>query len=235
MFNYMVYKFLEKIPTLLQRHCLLCSCGIDAKSQVFGLCSYCLASLPSMEPSCQHCGELTAKLMLQCGDCLSAPPCFDRVFCATRFNPDAQLLIHQLKQFDLAAARCLTDCLYQAIAQSELAIDAIVSVPMHWRRAFIKGNNHSALLAKRLAKKLGISCQQQWIKKLKHTKTQRGLSAKQRKKNLSSAFTCLQDVSGLHIAIVDDVITTGSTMNEIAKALKSAGAARVYAIAVAKA
>lgn len=232
----MVYKFFEKLPYILQKSCLLCRCSLDSESTVFGLCSYCFNALPDFSPSCLQCGDPTARPLVQCGECARKPPFYQQTLCATRFNPDIQHLIHQLKQqHDLAANRCLVDLLIRNISSASLELDVIIAVPMHWRRLLIRGNNHSALLARSLAKKLAIPYHPKLIKKARHTPTQRGLAAKQRQKNLRQAFYCTEDLSGLHIGVVDDVITTGSTMNEIAKALKQTGASCVSAIAVARA
>lgn len=231
-----VYNMLKKLPYYLQRQCLLCRCTIDKNSMVFGLCSYCINAFPEFSPNCQQCGDPTARSLSACGECVRMPPHYDQTICFTRFNRDIQFLIHQLKQqHDLAVRHCLADCLVQAIQQADGPLDAIIAVPMHWRRAFIRGNNHSALLASFVAKKLAITHLPKAVKKVRHTRTQRGLAAKQRNRNLRNAFYCREHVQGLHIGIIDDVITTGSTMNEIAKALKQAGAAKVSAVAVAKA
>lgn len=232
---YKVYKALKKLPYYLQRQCLLCRCDIDKSSTVFGLCSHCINAFPEFSPSCQQCGDPTAKPLSACGECLRMPPHYDQTVCFTRFNRDIQYLIHQLKQqHDLAIRRCLADSLVQAIRQADLSLDAIIAVPMHWRRAFLRGNNHSALLASHIAKKLAIVYFPKAVKKVRHTQTQRGLAAKQRNRNLRHAFYCQENMQGLHIGIIDDVMTTGSTMNEIAKVLKQAGAIKVSAITVAK-
>lgn len=228
--------FFANLPYHIQKQCLLCRCAIDENSKVFGLCSYCLNAFPAFSPNCQQCGDPTARLLPACGECLRAPPYYDHTVCFTRFSRDIQYLIHQLKQqHDLAVRRCLADSLVQAMQQADLALDAIIAVPMHWRRAFIRGNNHSALLASYIAKKLAIAYLPKAVKKVRHTRNQRGLAARERSRNLRNAFYCQENVQGLHIGIIDDVMTTGSTMNEIAKALKQAGAAKVSAIAVAKA
>ncbi len=231
----MVYNFLKKLPYQLQKQCLLCQCAIVNNTDIYGLCSYCLNAQPAMQPCCLQCGSMTAKPMQQCGECAKKPPHFAQTIAFTRFNPDIQRLIYPLKQqHDLAVLRLLSDCLVATVLQQTLNVDVIIPVPMHWRRKLLQGNNHGALLAKQVAKKLSITYNDHWLKKQWHTQPQRGQSGQKRRLNLLGAFYCQQNLSGHRIAIVDDVMTTGSTMNEVAKALKKAGAAEVIALVVAK-
>lgn len=227
----MVYQWVKS----LQQRCLLCQCTISA-SPLFGLCKDCYQAMPAAEPCCQQCGLPTAITLKQCGECLKQPPLFDHTRCCTQFTADSQTLIHHLKkQHDLAYCRLLADWLTQQLPRCPTPVDALLPVPMHWQRALWQGNNHSLLLAKQLACNSGIPCQPDWLKKRHKTMPQRGLSAAQRRRNLKNAFTATSEVSAKHLVLVDDVMTTGSTMNELSRVLKKAGALSVTALVIARA
>jgi len=105
--------------------------------------------------------------------------------------------------------------------------DTIVSVPLHSRRAWRRGYNQSALLAIPLARWLNCEYQPTAIRRVRPTATQHQLTAKQRRGNLKGAFRVDIPLAGRHMVIVDDVVTTGSTVAEIARLLKKQGAATI--------
>lgn len=235
----MVYKFLRSLFYTLQGRCLLCECAMIEPSQIFGLCGHCLHAMPEKGYCCRRCGLPTAADIAECGECLQNRPYYQQIVFCTPYNPDIQRLIIQLKQHhDMACCRLLADYLaYSYYRQSPPLplLHALLPVPMHKKRLLQRGNNHSLLLARKLAKRLAIPCHSHWLKKHRHTVPQRSLAAKQRRRNLRNAFSVTADVRGKNIAIVDDVMTTGSTANEIAKVLMKAGANTVYILLVARA
>jgi ComF family protein len=113
-------------------------------------------------------------------------------------------------------------------------VDLIIPVPLHNSRLRSRGYNQAWELAKHLSKLSGINASHKYCHRIKKTPLQTGLKASERKRNLRQAFSVKADVSGLHVCIVDDVMTTGSTLEAIASALKSAGVARVSGIVVAR-
>lgn len=255
----MVYKFLStflhNIPRHLQHNCLLCRHSIHPQSAIFGLCHYCETSLPRIQHACRRCAiplEITAGY---CGQCLQKEPAFSATHCAVLYQGDIPKLIHQLKyQHDKAVNYLLADLFIQSLCTQSLCtqsllipssatatftmafanIDMIIPVPMHKKRNLQRGNNQSTLLSLTISKKLQLPHNDQLLQRTQLTPTQQGLSAKQRRKNLDNVFELNQPVAGLRIAVVDDVITTGSTMNEIAKTLLRAGASEVVAWAIAR-
>lgn len=233
----MVYNCLDPLLPLLQRHCLLCLCPMDKQSPVYGLCSYCLAAMPRPRFSCSQCGLPLASDENRCGACIQHPPAFDYTVFCTHFNPYVQHLVMRLKkQHDNASCRLMADWLSLSVQESTLPnIDALIAVPMHWQRNLWRGNNHSTLLAKRLAQRLDLPFYAKAVKKTRNTLPQRSLTARQRKRNLRGAFAAQENLTDLHIGIVDDVMTTASTMEAIARALKKAGAAKVSALVIARA
>jgi len=105
--------------------------------------------------------------------------------------------------------------------------DLIVPVPLHWKRRFVRGFNQSQWLANYLGQQLNISVDNKLLTRTRNTPPQQQLKRKQRQKNLKGAFQVNHTLNGQHIALIDDVVTTGSTASELARLLKKAGASRV--------
>ncbi len=120
----------------------------------------------------------------------------------------------------------------QVIHQMWPTIDKVVPLPLHPVREFSRGYNQAYLIAKQM-KKLKGKIALNLLKRSKRTKAQSGLSKSERQRNLKRAFECSKDVSGLTVLLVDDVVTTGNSVNEAAKALIEKGATAVYVAAVA--
>lgn len=105
--------------------------------------------------------------------------------------------------------------------------DLIVPVPLHWKRRFVRGFNQSQWLANYLGRQLNISVDNKLLTRIRNTPPQQQLRRKQRQKNLKGAFQVNDSLNGQHIALIDDVVTTGSTASELARLLKKTGASRV--------
>jgi ComF family protein len=115
--------------------------------------------------------------------------------------------------------------------------DVVVPVPLHWLRRLERGYNQAAMLARPLAKQLRVPFSTRRLRRIRYTSHQTGQSATSRQENLRGAFASwpAHRIRGLRILLVDDVMTTGSTCSEAARALKKAGAARVVAAVLARA
>ena len=115
-----------------------------------------------------------------------------------------------------------------------LAGFTVMPVPLHKRRFHWRGFNQSELLAKKIAEKLGLNFESDLVIRSKNTKPQVDLKAEERKKNIENAFALSKALENKNYLLVDDVVTTGSTLNEIAKLLKKEGANQVWAITLAR-
>lgn len=247
----MVYKFLSGLAHhcthQLQQTCLLCHCNVshcnlshcncktNPPSGIFGLCRFCHESLPWIGHSCERCALPLLMDARHCGKCLTEPPLFSSAHCAASYEGSIPALIHQLKhRHNNAVTHLLTDIFGHSIKSPLPAADLLIPVPMHCRRNLKRGNNHSDLLGKAISKNLGIPFNNQLLQRIRPSPTQQGLTAEQRRKNLANAFVANKKLEGMRIAVLDDVLTTGSTMNEIAKTLRNAGAVEVHAWAVAR-
>lgn len=157
----------------------------------------------------------------------------ERLVSVSDYMPPLSLLVHQLKftrrsEIAAALARLLLQEVLMARRSTGLQLpDRIVSVPLWSRRHWRRGFNQSDLLCQPLARWLGCAWDSQTITRVRATATQHHLSARLRKRNLKNAFRLELPVQGLHMVIVDDVVTTGSTVAEIAQLLLRNGAATV--------
>ena len=129
--------------------------------------------------------------------------------------------------------RPLADLLAAALPRHE-AFDAVVPVPLHWRRRWQRGFNQSELLARAVARRTALPMIPA-LRRLRYTPAQAGLSNTARRKNVAAAFACRRPVSGKRILLIDDVLTTGSTAAASAAVLRRAGAARIALLTVARA
>ncbi|EHK6579138.1 DNA utilization protein GntX [Escherichia albertii] len=199
----------------------------------WGICSVCSHAAHKHEMLCPQCRLPTAHIALPCGRCLKKPPPWQRLITVSSYTPPLSPLIHQLKfsqrsEIASALSRLLLLAVLHARRTSGLQLpDRLVSVPLwrhrHWRRGF----NQSDLLCQPLSHWLHCQWDSEAVTRTRATATQHFLNARLRKRNLKNAFRLELPVQGLHMVIVDDVVTTGSTVAEIAQLLLRNGAATV--------
>lgn len=211
--------------------CWLCHLPLACPS--WGFCSRCTAIFPPPLAVCPQCGLPALSERLSCGRCLLQPPPWDALVYVSDYKPPLRRLIHDLKfnatpSLAPALARLLLLSILHARRERQLTLpDILLSVPLHQRRALQRGYNQSALIANSLALWFRCRHSHKAVRRLRAGFTQHQLGAKQRQSNLKGAFRVEIPVAGLHIAIVDDVVTTGNTVAEIARLLKKQGAATV--------
>jgi ComF family protein len=203
--------------------CLLCA----APSSHANLCDGCRAELPYLPAErCPRCAAPSLRSEV-CGSCLAHPPQYDRVLCACAYAFPLDRVIQRFKfAADLAAAPLLAELLAGAIHAADLP-DVIVPMPLSDARLQSRGFNQALELARLLARSTGIRLAPRGCVRVRHDEAQSALPFAQRSRNVRGAFVSLQDFSGLAVAVVDDVLTTGATLNEVAAVLRRAGATRV--------
>ena len=198
-----------------------------------GLCIRCLSkATPPPGGICNRCGAPAAADIPHCAECRSRDFSFDRARQCARFTSIARLAVLQLKyRGRLGLAEVL------ALAMAEVARDlqpkVITWVPSSPRRTRERGFDHAQLLASALADRLGVFCSEM-IERVRETPPQVGLDPAIRRTNLVGAFACRLPAPE-RILVVDDVLTTGASASEAARALKAAGATQVDALAFARA
>ena len=213
-------------------HCLCCATPLPWGSKT-NICSTCLPRLSSMTtPHCPVCGRMYANSggdSHVCGVCIEHRYDFDKARSVFRYNEEIGTLIHSLKfvgkKTGLRTMATLAD---NSSLKGLSEPDVIVPVPLHVEKLRTRGFNQSLLLARALfpehKEKIG-----HYLIRSRPTKPQTGLKGDERRKNVVGAFAVPdpQEVKGKKICLVDDVFTTGTTVNECAKTLKKAGAATV--------
>ncbi|MNF43976.1 DNA utilization protein GntX [compost metagenome] len=221
-----VYSWLKN-----KQYCTLCD---EAADTPHNLCVSCESELPWLGARCQVCALPLPHAGLTCGACLQRPPSFDRVEAPWRYAFPVDSLItrfkHQAKwPLGRLLGKLLSHHLLHAFDEGLTRPDLLLPVPLAERRQRQRGFNQAALLAQWLGEQLHLPLQQHWLQRVIDTPAQQQLDAATRKRNLRRAFALApaSAVSGLHLALVDDVLTTGATAESLARLLKKAGAARV--------
>ena len=223
----------DTLDALLPSHCLLCG----ARGQgALSLCVACEADMPRNATCCARCAlplETPAPL---CGRCIKRAPPWDAAWAPFRYEwPLAQLEARFKFGSDLAAG-CTLSSLWNAARAPNALPDAIVPVPLHPSRLRKRGYNQALELAKPLAKHLGVPLLREALRRSRATDAQTELTAIQRRRNVRGAFEANFDrETPQHVAVLDDVFTTGATLAECVRVLKRVGVQRVDVWALARA
>ena len=213
----------------LPQNCL--GCGREGRV----LCLSCIAKLPRISPPlCHLCGLPSQGL--KCPDCSRQKPAFDGLRSPFCFDKLVREVIHQFKYHNI---RCLAEPLaielVKYMQQNPLPSELVVPVPLHPYRLRKRGYNQSELVARYMGRMLGLKVDTKSLRRIVNTKSQAMLEkALLRHKNMKDAFVSSSPVQGKKILLVDDVSTSGSTLNSCASALKKAGAASVWGLTIAR-
>lgn len=193
------------------------------------ICKACHQSLQPLGPACQRCAfPLPDDAFPLCGHCIQNPPHFDKIIAAYRYEEPLRTLLHEFKYREgLYLTGLLVDFMIKNLPEEDLDGACLIPVPIHPKRLRKRGFNQAAELARGLSKKLQVPYERRASQKIRDTLPQAALNAKERKKNLRNAFQITLKQSYPHVILIDDLVTTGSTVNELAKALKDKGIARV--------
>ena len=217
---------------LAPQHCRFCTAPCDGG---LPLCAACRAQLPWNEPACPRCAQPQTHGET-CAKCLAHPPPFAAAWAPLRLAVPVQQQIHALK-YDAAFvhAHVFGELFADALqARGRPLPDVIIPVPLHPLRLWRRGYNQSVELARALARRDGLRVEPRWAKRQRRTADQIGMSAIARRRNVKKAFSVDARVHGLRVALLDDVMTTGATLAELARACLRAGAIEVEAWAIAR-
>jgi len=193
------------------------------------LCAACDADLPRLAPPrCPRCA-LESPRGEVCGRCLAEAPRYDATVAAFAYEFPADALVHSLKfRGELALAGFLGNRLRECLGSE--SVDHVVPVPLSVERLRGRGYNQSVEIARQLPGRLELSL----CERGRDTPAQVDLPYAERRRNVRGAFRCTRAILGRTVAVVDDVMTTGATLDELASVLKAAGAARVVNWVVAR-
>jgi ComF family protein len=208
-----------------------------------GLCPACWSKVAFIAPP--YCPRLGIPFAYDPGpgilsmQAIADPPAFQRARAAVRFDDVARSLVHALKYGDrLDLAPLLGGWMARAGEELLRDADALVPVPLHWRRLWTRRFNQSAALAAAVSHRCGVAVAHAALRRVKATRQQVGLSRSERAGNVQGAFrvapAAKAEVAGRRLVLVDDVLTSGSTADACARALLRAGAAQVDVLVLAR-
>lgn len=231
----MLIKIAHRIAArLLGGDCFLCRGALDAGRAPALLCAACDEDLPRLgDGRCPRCALASPGGAL-CGRCLAHTPAFDATVAALGYRFPADVLVQALKfRGELSLAPLLGGLLGARVARAE-RVDLVLPVPLSNARLRERGFNQSLEIARIATASVRATLAPRACERLRDTPAQTGLPWAARARNVRGAFTCTMDLAGLSVAVVDDVMTTGATLEELARILKQSGAARVVNWVVAR-
>jgi ComF family protein len=220
-------------------HCVLC--GRLGQGGSVDLCAGCEADLPENVHRCELCAEPLQETSLDtrmCGACLRRRPRFDASVIPFRYAYPMDHMIRRLKYGGaIAMGRVLGELFARRLMLQPLGSrpQLLVAVPLAHRRFCERGYNQAIVLAEHIQRAMALPMRTDLLVRVRDTLEQAGLDQRDRRTNIRRAFETTGSLPASHVAIVDDVVTTGSTVNEIARVLKRAGAKRVEVWAIARA
>ena len=233
------------IPTLLDlvypRECA--GCGVTAGREASHFCWDCLAGFEYItDRFCSLCGDPVEGMVehqFKCSACCDRPPHFDMARSAARYRGQLKQALHRFKygnatHVSVDLVPLLMGCVRAHYARAPL--DAVSYVPLYPRKERERTYNQAALLAGGLARALDLPLLGNALRRVRSPDTQTRLTANERRKNIRGAFTAENPkwLDGRSLLLVDDVMTTGATVDEAAKVLKKGGAHKVYVVTVAR-
>ncbi|AUI65078.1 MULTISPECIES: phosphoribosyltransferase family protein [Glaesserella] len=205
-----------------------------------GICSRCNALL-ARHSYCGSCGSLLLSDHNYCGNCLKDEPKWHHIVQIADYKPPLTEWIHRFKfqqqyWLDQPLARLLLLAIYQARRTHQLILpDVIFPVPLYWQREWQRGYNQAGLLAQYLAKWLNLPLDLHSLQRIRATSPQRELTEQERRRNLRNAFVYQPKQPYQRVALVDDVVTTGSTINAICAELLKQGVKEIQVWTLARA
>ena len=219
--------FAKFLTAIIPGTCHLC--GDDSAA---ALCLPCAADLPTLATGCPLCAEPTTHGE-RCGRCLTHPPHFDAVHALYAYDFPLDRLIHAYKYGgDLALGNYFGQQLANKLHSFEF--DRIIPVPLHPDRLRYRGFNQALELARPISRQLNVPLDFLICQRSRATLAQAELHPKERVTNIRNAFNIQGDLTGQRLLLVDDVLTTGATLNECARLLKLHGASQVTATVIAR-
>ncbi len=220
----------RSIDFLFPEKCALCHCITN-----LGFCGKCQILLPWTHCPCEICGTALNSPGI-CGRCQSQPPNYINAMIPFRYDSPVSQCIQELKyNSQLVNAVALAKMLsLWAIKNAGAIPQMIIPMPLHRKKICQRGFNQASEIARFAGRMLNIPVCNDILKRIKNTATQTGLSEKMRIENMKHAFSAKPNQTVTHVALLDDVVTSGSTVNSAARALKRSGIEKISVWAIAK-
>ena len=219
----------------------VCPCCNKSIENYKIFCTACFSKIKFIQGTiCYRCGKklntnLTEEKTL-CANCLKKRPIYDKARSVFEYNLPSKNMILKFKYTGkIEYVYPFVKLMQQAGKDLFKETDVIMPVPMHWKRRLTRGYNQAGLLAQELAKQIKCPYDDTTLTRFKHTKKQENKSLEERNKNVKDAFkiTDTNKVKNKTILLIDDVLTTGATVNNCTKTLKKAGAKAVFVLTIA--
>lgn len=232
----MVYRLLSQFLSRSLARCLLCG---DSCAHHSGLCGGCRAELPTLHAACDRCAlplpPSPSNSGRTCPRCLQQPPAFASARAAWHYAFPVGQLVQRFKyRGDLAAGHSLARLAAARLEPADSRPDLLVPIPLHWRRYWGRGFNQAQLIAAEFGHQWRLPVAVRLLRKRRIGASQQTLSRARRLQNLVHSFRVQGEIERLHIGLVDDVITTGATLEAASRALLDAGAWRISTYALAR-
>ena len=230
----LVYNWLKNIQA---KRCMLCLSRADTGIE---LCHACQMELPWLGAACRRCALPLPVDGQLCGQCQNGAPGFTRVIAPFRYAFPLDSLIPAFKYHrQYAFGRLMAELLTQALREeyrAQPAPQCLVPMPLHHRRQAQRGFNQATELARPVARALQLPLLSDALQRVRATESQQGLSAADRRRNLQGAFRCqaAASIEGRHVALLDDVVTTGASVRAASRVLLEAGAEQVSVWCIAR-
>lgn len=231
-------KFLKIIKEILfpsNFKCVLCNEEMPEGNN--GVCAHCLHHLPYIKgKTCEICGEEICSDANYCLSCKSNIPHFNKAVALFNYEGGIARLIKELKYDNKQYLKqTLGNFMVETYKKLDVPIDLVIPVPLHKNRFKERGYNQAELLSESLKTKFGLCINTEILERKRDTSTQTSLKKRERITNMKDAFAVnnKKTVKDKNILLVDDVYTTGSTLNEIARVLKDSGAKNVFCVTLA--
>ncbi|MFT6927498.1 MAG: ComF family protein [Psychromonas sp.] len=226
-------KLKQLIELFLPARCLMCELSSNDRL----ICGPCQTALLEARTCCQRCGLALNICLPFCGDCLKQAHLFEQLHALGSYQPPYSQMVKKLKYTkQLLYGELLGELLSESIvlnlsAQQLSRVDYLLPVPLHTKKQRTRGFNQAQIIAQVVGKHLNIPLILEGVNRQINTRAQEGLTLNNRKKNLNGAFSISlavqQEITGAHIVIIDDVVTTGATANSLCQTLLKAGAQRI--------
>jgi ComF family protein len=215
----------------LPQVCQLC---LDSAGDEFGICTGCWQELPWLSATRCPCCALASPAGELCGHCLQQAPAFEATLALFRYEYPLDAMLQRYKySHALNMAHTFAGMLLQSLSGKDMP-DLLIPMPLHPQRLRERGFNQALEISRIVAGERGIELDARSCVRTRLSPPQVSLPLKQRVKNAHGSFQCNARLDGLNVALVDDVMTTGASLNELAKTVKAAGAAHVECWVVAR-
>lgn len=237
----MIHKFAEEVLDRIYPsdiYCICCGKVIDW-SRAYRLCDNCMDNMKWVgRRTCAKCGKILSDSNPDdtCYSCREHAHAYDKGYCCTEYGSNERTIIYSLKyddRTDIARTigEIMADRMHVEFRRKELAIkyDMLVPVPITRNKKLLRGYNQADLIAEYFSKHTGIPYDGEVLERTRETRAMKGLTPDERRRNIAGNFALKDtvDVTGLKCLVLDDIYTTGATMDEIARTLKQGGASRV--------